>query len=404
MSRSSSSFGVTPIDSMLSRNLVVFLDWQEESPSFNYQYKKWTDMLVSDFEVEVRQCTLMSLDCHELQRTNLIIIDASHSQLTTAEVKALEVLQQEGISLFLLSSLHMNGEAPNNNLDDFLHRQGLTFCGTQPVMQRTPSTYLHPKEALIRDGLPEGSPLAEDAETSLAFLYPYGCTLKTPSSTSNSATHPLLSSGTTCYPPNQPLCLLHLSAQLKDRTEPGKILCFGSSQTFDDQFIEVEGNRKLLEKIIHLMLMPVSLIKANYPKLAITDKPGSQLDYPPPKPQRKLRPAPVLSPSYLKSFDIDEYLEGLMRPAKEHSRFRQLLQLQAAIETTAKEFDVSWDLDTVRSVPSLEGYLPDIPFPIFEPEAPVPGAPQLEMFDLDALLTVKRQQELSAPLTGALCK
>lgn len=104
-------------------------------------------MLVSDFEVEVRQCTLVSLDCHELQRTILIIIDASHSQLTTAEVKALEVLHQEGISLFLLSSLRMDREAhaPNNNLDNFLQRHGLKFYGEQPVMQRTPSTYLHPK-------------------------------------------------------------------------------------------------------------------------------------------------------------------------------------------------------------------------------------------------------------------
>lgn len=162
----------------------------------------------------------------------------------------------------------------------------------------------------------------------------------------------------------------------------------------------MEGNRKLLRKIIHLMLMPVLLIKANYPKLSMTNEPGSQLDYPLPKLQKTLRPTPVLCPSYLKFFDIDEHLEELMRPAKEESRFRQLLQLQAAIETTAKELDVSWDLDTVRIVPSLEGYLPDIPFPIFEPEAPVPGAPQLEMFDLDALLTVKRQQELSAPLPG----
>ena len=209
--------------------------------------------------------------------------------------------------------------------------------------------------------------------------------------------YPLLSSGSTSHPIFQPVCMMHLFDQTKNDTDPGKILCFGSLNAFSDHFLKLEQNGKVLRKIIHVLLMPASLIYASYPKLPVINEIKQHASL---RIQRNLRPKPILGSAYLQSFNIDDYLEQLQRPAKGCSRFQQRLRLQRSIETVAQELNVSWDLDTTRIIPSLEGYLPDIPFPIFEPEAPVPGTPQLEMFDLDALLAKKRHEELSAPSPG----
>jgi intraflagellar transport protein 52 len=138
--------------------------------------------------------------------------------------------------------------------------------------------YFHPKEALIPNGVlnreinraggkkvPGGTDGLSDVDITssqqcLTFLYPYGSTL-----TVDKRSHPILSTGSGCYPVNRPICAFHSSKHSK-----GKLVVLGSTHIFSDQYIDKEENNKIQDILIRWLTtdeIKLNSIDAEEPEL-----------------------------------------------------------------------------------------------------------------------------------------
>lgn len=97
-----------------------------------------------------------------------------------------------------------------------------------------------------------GSNNNEKEQKGLAFVYPYGATLnvKKPSA-------PLLSTGFISYPVNRPVAAAWQDGGVSapaHSVKSGRLVVFGSSQCFTDEWIDKEENAKLQEIVFRWLL------------------------------------------------------------------------------------------------------------------------------------------------------
>lgn len=109
------------------------------------------------------------------------------------------------------------------------------------------------RDVVVSRDLPGGDKTAhglEKDQKGLTFVYPYGATLnvKKPSSA-------VLSTGFISYPVNRPVVAVWQDGGLSSRkTQAGRLVVFGSSHCFTDEWIDKEENARLQEIVFRWLL------------------------------------------------------------------------------------------------------------------------------------------------------
>jgi intraflagellar transport protein 52 len=205
-----------------------------------------------------------------LRDAAIFVITGPREKFTTQEFDAMTEYLKEGGSI--LVTLGEGGEAKfGTNINYLLEEYGIA-CNTDAVLRtvyrksganKAPSTYLHPKEVHVINGVlnqkintaagkrpaqhgaaggAAGSVSAifdSSPQASLRFAYAYGASLSV-----QKPAFPVLSSGHIAYPLNRPLCALWTSG---GGPSSGRLAVLGSSYLYHDDWIEREENGKLVD-------------------------------------------------------------------------------------------------------------------------------------------------------------
>jgi intraflagellar transport protein 52 len=218
------------------------------------------------------------------QQPAVLVLGGPTQRFSAAECGALTALLSGGGGLLVL--LPEGGEAAAGTNVNYLLEQFGIVANPDAVLRTSFHKYMHPKEALVVDGVlnrallagadagkgaasccgdseggghgckrsssgsggGRGSGGGEDAVKQaqvaggLHFVYPHGCTL-----TVQRPAVPLLSSGCICFPMQRPLAAAWEGPPLAGGGRGGRLLVFGSVQLFDDRWLDKEANARLME-------------------------------------------------------------------------------------------------------------------------------------------------------------
>jgi len=155
-------------------------------------------------------------------------------------------------------------QSPESNINELTRDFGITIEKTT-LVRATYHKYLHPKEALIQNGIVQPEIGAEkftplnntnrrrqqeqntttqdagiDPSMSLSFVYPNGTTLSV-----QSPAYTLLTSGSTSYPVDCPIAATWESDNVSGKQ--GRVLVLGSSDIFADDWLDKEENSQLCD-------------------------------------------------------------------------------------------------------------------------------------------------------------
>ncbi|CEG43533.1 intraflagellar transport protein 52 homolog [Plasmopara halstedii] len=210
-----------------------------------------------------------------IKDANVLVFAGVRERFSSTEFATLKDFLSSGGSILLM--LGEGGEQQfDTNLNGWLKDFGI-FVNPDAVIRTVYHKYHHPKEVLVSRGVvnreltrmanelfsrkdvlmsgrdlkvtgSDGAP--EKDQKGLSFVYPYGATLnvKKPAAT-------LLSSGSVSYPVNRPV-----AAAWQERgvaapaSKSGRLIVFGSTQCFVDEWIDKEENAKLQEIIFRWLL------------------------------------------------------------------------------------------------------------------------------------------------------
>ncbi len=216
-----------------------------------------------------------------LSTASLLVLGCPTQRFTTRELEALRAYLLNGGALLVCMS--EGGEAKAGTNINFLLEEFGVAANNDAVVRTVHYKYMHPKEALISDGVlnravlsgSSGSGkrggagndsdvhddggydvgsgngagnvrLADDANGGLDFVYPHGCTLSV-----QRPAVPILSSGKIAYPMHRPLAAAWAGEG------GGRLLVLGSAAVFDDTWLDKEDNSRLMEFVFR-WLRPVS--------------------------------------------------------------------------------------------------------------------------------------------------
>jgi intraflagellar transport protein 52 len=231
--------------------------------------------LQSDHNAIILDSNDLCFSDSDMKECDLVILSISGNEdLRMDELDAMNSYLKQGksIALFVSSSITCASVTGQRILNEFLSGFGIRI-EEDGVVRTVYSKYLHPKLALINDGVlhpnlvPEHlRPNDESAgikdynheslnggiDAEVGFVYPHGCTLsvKAPS-------WPILSSGSLSFPLKRPICAIweDLSKSKADSSQMrGRLLTIGSIEMFSDEFLEKEFNSHLLDKFIQFLL------------------------------------------------------------------------------------------------------------------------------------------------------
>ena len=199
---------------------------------------------------------------------DLLIISSPQTQFEDEELRDLKAYVNGGGSLAVFSC-EGGSQAPGSNFNEFLSDFGIRVDSTTLVRTVYAHRYLHPKHALIQNGIVQPeigvekyTPLNaanrslhhhQQGETqevglepsmSLAFVYPNGTTLSV-----QSPAYTLLSSGSTSYPVDCPI-----AATWESPMTEGRIMIVGSSDIFADEWLDKEENLLLCDVLFRFLL------------------------------------------------------------------------------------------------------------------------------------------------------
>ncbi|GMT04770.1 hypothetical protein PENTCL1PPCAC_26944, partial [Pristionchus entomophagus] len=264
------------------------------------------------------------------------------------------------------------------NINYFLEEFGI-FANPDSVIRTVFYKYFDPKEALISNGIinrsipiAAGKSISSDQNAnaqSLAFVYPFGCTLNI-----NRSSAAVLSTGSTCFPVSRPVAAFHTHEESN-----GRMVVVGSTHIFHDAYIDKEDNSKILQVFMDFLMgeFDPNGMDASEPDL---------VDY---------YPVPdhiYLSEQFkipLSEGDVDSIVVGsdFMRlfdtnlTSFDFSKWPKVLKLYE--ELNVKEDRLSF------IAPTFE--VPMIPLKpaVFPPNFRELPPPELELFDLDEMLSSK---------------
>ena len=155
------------------------------------------------------------------------------------------------------------------DINDFLEKYGLRFEYGNGVVRTAYAKYLHPKHALITDGILHPTLLVnsngknieqyksgDDGDSvgavSPTFVFPNGCIVGV-----QSPSTPILASGKLCFPSKRPICGVWDEASFNPtyaKTSRGRLMALGSNDMFTDEWFDKEMNSCLLQSFIRYLL------------------------------------------------------------------------------------------------------------------------------------------------------
>lgn len=201
----------------------------------------------------------------QFNNCELLVISCPQTY-TDEELQDLRDYVNEGGSLAVFSC-EAETQSEESNINELLGEYGIAIDRTT-LVRATYHKYLHPKHALIQNGIAQPeigeekhTPLTsansnrqqhrnvtQQNSTSLSFVYPNGTTL-----TVNSPAYTLLSSGSTSYPVD---CPIAAAWECTDFSGPrnGRVLVVGSSDIFSDEWLDKEENSQLCNVFFRFLL------------------------------------------------------------------------------------------------------------------------------------------------------
>merc|ERR1719316_1886327 len=246
-------------------NVVMFDVSKKEYGNPQGCYKKLYRKLKAEFKVMINK-ELISLE--RLKEAQLVIFPGPKEMFSVEEFTAIKnYLAAGGNVLFMLGE---GGEAKGNTNVNYLLEEFGIMVNNDAVVRTTYYKYLHPKEAFVSNGIlcedvvrcakgekkqdkendkgfalnitrEEGEVVAKD-HGGLDFVFPYGATLNV-----QKPALPILSSGPISYPLNRPIAAVYNKGA-------GRICVLGSVRMIDDDFLELEKNRQVMDTLIRWLL------------------------------------------------------------------------------------------------------------------------------------------------------
>eukprot|EP00762_Andalucia_godoyi_P001759 ANDGO_07170.mRNA.1 hypothetical protein len=200
-----------------------------------------------------------------LSRGLIYVFCNPQSKFTTSEFSAIrEYLASGGSVFFCLSDKATEKTNTNYLTEEF----GIAANNDQVLRQVPKKSYFYPQEAQISAGVVNreinraagfkvssstmhansadrlfASHVAH-AETSLSFVYPFGCTLNV-----QKPAIPLLATSHVCFPLNRPVCAVHAGSTPKS----GRLCVLGCARLLSDAYVDREDNIKLLDVLFRYL-------------------------------------------------------------------------------------------------------------------------------------------------------
>jgi len=250
---------------------MIILDVSKgETHHSNANFTILSRRLRSNFKVQVNK---ESLTPTRLKECELLVIASPQSQFTDEELCVLKDYVDGGGSLAIFSS-EGGTQAPQSNLNELTRMFGISIDKTT-LVRAVYCNYLHPKHALIQNGIVQPEIGVEkftpmnakhkryedrqnnmtenfdgiDTSMSVSFVYPNGTTLSVESPACT-----LLSSGSTSYPVDCPIAAAWESVDDIHDGQQGRVVVVGSSDMFADEWIEKEENSQLCNVLFRFLL------------------------------------------------------------------------------------------------------------------------------------------------------
>ena len=314
----------------------------------------------------------------KIKQSSIFVIGGAKSNFNPQELDILRQFLEEGGSMLIFQG--EGGDAKyNTNLNEFLKDYGITFHGDS-VVRTSYFKYPHPKECFIDtmkvhpeflrsiknvnkqkkiDLLDNDDDDAGD-DALLKIIYPFGQSLDTKENVSV-----IFNSGIIAYPLNRPLCAVTTSKSGK-----GKLCVIGSLRFIDNDYIDKEENRKVMEGLIKWLLGLIN------PQITIPSKAVDINEY-----------------TYIPNIiSLSDKVKSCLEEAKEPPRnFNDLFDMNMfkidnnlvpeAIELYDK---LNVKHETLSIIPpQFETPLPPLQLAVFDPIIKDFPVPNLELFDLD---------------------
>ena len=314
----------------------------------------------------------------KIKQSSIFVIGGAKSTFNPQELDILRQFLEEGGSMLIFQG-EGGDEKYNTNLNDFLKDYGITFHGDS-VVRTSYYKYPHPKECFIdtmkvhpeflrsiknvnkqkKIDLLDNDDDDTGDDALLKIIYPFGQSLDTKENVSV-----IFNSGIIAYPLNRPLCAVTTSKSGK-----GKLCVIGSLRFIDNDYIDKEENRKVMEGLIKWLLGLIN------PQITIPSKVVDINEY-----------------TYIPNIiSLSDKVKSCLEEAKEPPRnFNDLFDMNMfkidnnlvpeAIELYDK---LNVKHETLSIIPpQFETPLPPLQLAVFDPIIKDFPVPNLELFDLD---------------------
>ena len=314
----------------------------------------------------------------KIKQSSIFVIGGAKSTFNPQELDILRQFLEGGGSMLIFQG-EGGDEKYNTNLNDFLKDYGITFHGDS-VIRTSYYKYPHPKECFIdtmkvhpeflrsiknvnkqkKIDLLDNDDDDTGDDALLKIIYPFGQSLDTKENVSV-----IFNSGIIAYPLNRPLCAVTTSKSGK-----GKLCVIGSLRFIDNDYIDKEENRKVMEGLIKWLLGLIN------PQITIPSKVVDINEY-----------------TYIPNIiSLSDKVKSCLEEAKEPPRnFNDLFDMNMfkidnnlvpeAIELYDK---LNVKHETLSIIPpQFETPLPPLQLAVFDPIIKDFPVPNLELFDLD---------------------
>ncbi|KFG50461.1 intraflagellar transport 52 (Protein NGD5) family protein [Toxoplasma gondii MAS] len=395
--------------------VILFDTYKHEAgdPSSSYRRLTWA-LKQQGFQCRIND---VSLTASDLKDVGAIVFGQPTQPFTAAEFGILKAFFEGGGSLLFL--MGEGGETrAGTNVNYFLEEYGMSVCADAVVRMTVASpVHLHPKEALIGDGVLcrdalnkvlarnkgtgypgsaqkdtlENGPAACQVQTrtiqlfdaendnhaaditdteKTPFVFPYGATVSV-----QTPAFPFLSSGLTAYPSRRPLAAAYV------HPKGGRLVALGSYRIFDDDFLEKENNPNLQVLVFQWLLGHQEGDDALRPSIEVE----ASLEASQPVPDTTSlseRPLPCF-------YDTEEALPSDFRKLFEETKFALDTSRIADVKQLYRQLGVNYEpLSVIK--PEFVIPLPPLRPAVHPPFMPELPHPPLELFDIDAEIASPR--------------
>ena len=317
----------------------------------------------------------------KIKTANIFIIGEPKQLFTPEEIEILKKYIEEGGNILILQG--EGGDSKNNtNLNDLLKDYGIQFH-SDSVVRTSYYKYLHPKECFIdtlkvhpdflktiknvnkkkKIDLLDNDDNDDDDDSLLKIVYPFGQSIDINPNSKNVGV--VFNSGIISYPLNRPLCICANSKSGK-----GKICLLGSIKFLNNDYIDKEENRKVIEGLLKWLLGITN------PGLTIQSKEVIINNY-------------TYIPNIISLSDkIKSCLEEAKEPPRNFNDLYDMSLFKIDNNLVPESIELYDKLNVKHEIlsiipPQFETPLPPLQLAVFDPIIKDFQVPNLELFDLD---------------------